>query len=194
MKNQSPYLWRKSTPEELSIPIMKALQHYPELQAKKIVFKYTRKQGTSIMKAQPIIKSILRVGDDREYVIFVNRTLSLGKTTSEISEIPESILVGWFGHELGHVMDYESRSKWGLIRFGLGYFFSAKYIRKAEQKADEIAVRHGLGEEILQTKNFILNHADLSEKYKRKIRKLYLSPEQLMEFIKGEKELNELTC
>ncbi len=189
MNNLSAYAWRKTIPEELSIPALKALQHYPELQSKKIEFKYTRKAGTSIMKAQPNISSVLQLGDDRSYIIYVNRVISFGTEKLAIVDLPEEVLKGWFGHELGHVMDYESRSKWGLFKFGLAYIFSKKYIKRAENKADRIAIQHGLGNEIIKTKNFILNHASLSEKYKNKIKRLYPSPEQIMEIIKGEERL-----
>ena len=82
-------------------------------------------------------------------------------------------------------MDYESRSALGMIKFGIGYLLSKNFIKGAEKRADEIAVAHDLGDEILTTKNFILNHAQLSEKYKAKIKRLYLSPEEIMEIISG---------
>jgi hypothetical protein len=36
---------------------------------------------------------------------------------------------------------------------------------------------------ILKTKDFILNHAEISDKYKARIKKFYLSPEELMEMV-----------
>lgn len=192
MKSFSTNVLRKTIPEELSTAALNALQHYPALRSKKIVFKYTRRAGNSIMKAQPDLTSVILSGIDRSYIIYVNRTLTLGDKTLMIQNVPEQVLKGWFGHELGHVMDYESLSKWGLFKFGMSYLVSKRFIRRAENRADRIAIRHGLGDDILRTKNFILNQAGLSEKYKRKIRKLYPSPEQIMEIIKGEEELEAL--
>lgn len=186
MSHLSTYSWRKTIPKELSKAALSALKHYPSLQMKKIVIRYTRKASSSIMKAQPDLKSVLRLGNDRSYIIYVNRTINLGDKEIMITSLPEEVLKGWFGHELGHVMDYESLSKWGLLRFGLGYLFSNKFVREAENRADRIAIKHQLGSEILSTKNFILSHAGLPEKYKRKIRKLYPSPEQIMEIIQSE--------
>lgn len=193
MKNLSPYSWRKSIPEELQLAALKALAYYPELQTKKIVFRYTRKEGTSIMKAQPDIKSVLRLGNDRSYIIYVNRTILLDNQTHQIHTLPEEVLTGWFGHELGHVMDYERLGKWGLIRFGIGYLLSGSFVKGAEQRADNIAVAHGMGKQILATKSYILNHAGISERYKQKIRKLYPSPEQIMEVIKGQKDISAIS-
>ena len=192
MKNLNPYAWRKEYPEELETPVLNALQHYPELQSKKIEFKYSRKPGNSIMKAQPNIKSVLQLGDDRAYIVYVNKIVKLGDEELPIESLPETVLIGWFGHELGHVIDYESLSNWGLIGFGLGYLLSKSSLRQAENRADRIAIKHGLGQEIIATKNFILNHTGLSEKYKRKIRRLYPSPEQIMEIINGEEKIKNL--
>jgi len=72
----------------------------------------------------------------------------------------------------------------GMMRFGIGYLFSSKYIKQAERVADTYAVNHGLGSYIVKTKHFILNHANLSEKYKSKIARLYLSPDDIMEQVK----------
>ena len=104
-----------------------------------------------------------------------------------MNHIPQNVLIGWLGHELGHVMDYHNRSGLNLIRFGMGYLFSESFVRKAEQRADRYAVRHGMKDYILETKNYILNHVGLSEKYKEKIKRLYVSPEQLLEFVNEEK-------
>lgn len=190
MKNLNSFAWRKEMPEELRIPILKALSHYPELQAKNITFKYTRRAGTSIMKAQPEVKSMLRLGEDRAYIVYMNRTLQLGQLHTALSDLPENILVGWIGHELGHVTDYESRTNWEMLIFAFGYLFSSGYIKKAENRADEYAIEHGLGKYIIQTKEFILNNADISEKYKKKIRKLYPSPEKIMELVNERETLN----
>src|SRR5690625_4767656 len=92
-------------------------------------------------------------------------------------------MIGWLGHELGHVMDYRSRSGFGMMIFGLRYLYSKNYLKEAERRADSFAIRHGMGNYIIATKNFILNHSDISEKYKDRIRRLYLSPEEIMEMV-----------
>lgn len=134
------------------------------------------------MQAQPKIKTMF--GAKREYNINISALFRLTTTAIPIHQIPPDIMVGWIGHELGHIMDYQNRNLSGMIRFGLGYLFSSKYVQQAERVADTYAVNHGLGSYILQTKNFILNHANLSEKYKRKIARLYLSPDDITEQVR----------
>ena len=136
------------------------------------------------MQAQPGFISILRGKNGRVYNINISALFKLTTTAIPIHQIPKDIMVGWIGHELGHIMDYESRNALDMIKFGVGYLFSANYIRQAEKIADTYAINHGLGNYIIQTKNFILNHSDLSEKYKKKIARLYLSPDEVVEQVR----------
>ncbi|NNE76582.1 MAG: hypothetical protein HKN31_05860, partial [Pricia sp.] len=94
------------------------------------------------------------------------------------------IMIGWLGHELGHVMDFKNRSGANLIGFGLRYLFSKNYIKRAERMADSYAVAHGMEDYILATKEFILTKAGLSQKYVDRIKRLYLSPEEIMDIVK----------
>jgi hypothetical protein len=92
-------------------------------------------------------------------------------------------MIGWIGHELGHIMDYEARSSIGMIGFGFGYVFSKKYVHKAERIADTYAVERGMADYIIATKNFILDHTELPQAYKNKIARLYLSPDDIVELV-----------
>ncbi|WP_421977377.1 hypothetical protein [Roseivirga seohaensis] len=180
--------WRKKIPEEIRTPALIALSHYPELKGIKIEFRFAEKKNKSVMSARPSLKSVFSLLEDRAYVIYVRRRFVIEGKLMRIEELPQTILVGWIGHELGHVMDYKDRSVLSLIGFGLGYLILGKYIRAAERRADEFAVRHGLRSEILETKNFILNNTHLPERYKKKIKRLYLSPEEVMEIVNTDEE------
>lgn len=136
------------------------------------------------MLAQPVFKTLFRNRSKREYVILIRREFTIGDTEFDCTQIPSDVLIGWLGHELGHIMDYRSRSSANLAFFGLRYLALDKHIRNAERTADEMAVNRGMADYIIGTKEFILNNATLSEQYKDKIRKYYLSPEQIMELVK----------
>jgi hypothetical protein len=101
-----------------------------------------------------------------------------------IQQIPDDVMIGWIGHELGHILDYESRSNAGMVSFGYRYYFSSEYVKSAEIAADTYAVNHGLGNYIISTKRFILDHAELPKAYKDKIARLYLSPDVIVEQIR----------
>ena len=70
-----------------------------------------------------------------------------------------------------------------MLVFGIKYLFSKDHIKEVERAADTFAIAHGMGYYIMETKNFILNHADISESYKLRIKSLYMSPEEVMQLI-----------
>ncbi len=165
-----------------------ALSHYPELEEVAIEFKFKSSLKRSFMKAQPKFSSIFRSKKKRAYVILMSETFKIDGMQLPIKEIPENVLIGWLGHELGHIMDYHTRNSLNLIFFGIGYWISPNYIRKAERTADTYAITHSMKDYILATKKFILNHSSLSEKYKARIRRLYLSPDEILLLVKKQEE------
>ena len=175
----SAFKSNKTIPKVIENEVLKALSFYPELKETQIDFVFKRNIKRSVMQAQPKISTMF--GTKRGYNINISALFKLTTTAIPIHQIPADIMVGWIGHELGHIMDYENRSVTGMMRFGIGYLFSSTYIKQAERVADTFAVNHGLGSYIVKTKHFILNHACLSEKYKKKIARLYLSPDDIME-------------
>jgi hypothetical protein len=183
----------KVIPELLREEILLALSYYPELLPTRIKFVILDPSiKKSIMLAQPLVPTLFKPKAERGYVIKISRYFKGDSQPVPIETIPQNILIGWVGHELGHIMDYLDRSVWSMIRYGLGYLFSRRYLMQAERAADLHAISHGLGEKIVATKNFILDHAHLPERYKAKIRRLYLSPEETVLLVEEyEDELGE---
>lgn len=132
------------------------------------------------MQARPSFGSFFKNRRNRSYVILISESFKISDKEFTTKDIPSNILIGWIGHELGHVMDYQNRSKTNLIWFGLKYLVSERFIVEAERAADTYAVAHGMEKYILATKEFILNHADIAVSYKDRIKKYYLSPEEIM--------------
>ena len=176
----------KSFPEYLKKEAKLALSFYPELVDTPIEFRLTKKMSTSVMKAQPKFLSLFKSRRQRQYVILISRSFGIHNKELNTSYIPVDVMVGWLGHELGHIMDYKNRSSLNLIVFGFKYVFSESFIKSAEQTADNFAVSHGMKHYILETKKFILNHTDLTPKYKEKIKRLYTSPEDVLDFVNQE--------
>ncbi|EAQ50733.1 MULTISPECIES: hypothetical protein [Leeuwenhoekiella] len=179
-------LKNKEIPERISHEIKIALSYYPELAETPIAFRFKKDIKKSTMQAQPAFKSLLKPRKKRSYVIFISKKIKIESESFKITDIPSDVLIGWIGHELGHIMDYRDRSSLDLIWFGIKYLYFPKFIREAERAADTFAVSHGMGKYILVTKDFILNHAHISAKYKARIKKLYLSPEEIMILINKE--------
>lgn len=170
-------------PPVISDEIHAALKYYPELEDTPIEFRFKKKIKKSTMQARPTFGSFFRSRKNRRYVILISETFKIADKKFLTKDIPSDILIGWIGHELGHVMDYRDRSKLNLIWFGLKYLLSDNHIVEAERAADTYAVRHNMEKYILKTKDFILNNADIRDSYKLRIKKYYLSPEEIMDVI-----------
>ena len=173
----------KIIPESIQAEAEKALSYFPELANTPIQFRFKDRIKKSTMQAQPLLSSFFKSREHREYVILISRKIQIEEEEFTISDIPKDVITGWLGHELGHVMDYRNRSSLGMLFFGIKYLFSSTHMKEVERTADTYAIQHGMGDYILKTKNFILEHASISEKYKRRIRRLYMSPEEVMELL-----------
>lgn len=182
MKNNDSIIIFKNklVPEAIVKEVQIALSHYPDLRETPIEFRFKKKIKKSFMQAQPKFSGLFKNKKDRSYLIMISESFHIENEEFEISEIPSEVLIGWIGHELGHVMDYQDRSGFNLLVFGIKYLTSSGFIKKAERAADTFAVNHGMGDYILATKDFIINHAHLSEPYKARIKRLYLSPDEIL--------------
>jgi hypothetical protein len=177
------YAVNKKIPEEMQNVILTALSFYPELIDTSIKFELKDNMRKAVMQAQPIIMSIYKKKSSRQYIVKISRHLNLAHEKIDISTLPCEVLVGWIGHELGHITDYKNRSSFSMIKFGLRYVLFKKFIIKAEKDADVCALEHGLGSYIMEAKNFVLDHADIPAEYKAKSRRFYLSPEEFERMI-----------
>lgn len=177
----------KVIPKSIEKEALKALSYYPELKDTSITFQFKKDIKKSTMQAQPTWSSFFKNKKDRAYIILISKKVKIDDETFKITNIPSDVLIGWLGHELGHVVDYMERSNMGMLVFGAKYLYSKGHIQEVERAADTYAVAHGMGEYILKTKDFILNHAKISPIYKARIKKLYLSPEEIMQLIEDHK-------
>lgn len=174
------YYQNKSIPIDILEPVKEALSYFPELEEVNISFELKENINGSVMQAQPKLLSLfVDKKDNRKYKIKITRELDFGDTIVPIQDVPEDALVGWIGHELGHVMDYVRRSSTNLMKFGAKYFLSDKKVVEAELMADGYAIGCGLGLQILATKEYILNQDGFDDEYKDKIRNLYMSPDMI---------------
>ncbi len=187
--NDSAVLTNKIIPLAILEEVKLALSFYPELADTPIEFKFKTNIKKSFMQAQPKFFDVFKNKKKRAYYVMISESVTIEEEVFTVAEVPTDVLIGWIGHELGHIMDYRERSGFNMVVFGVRYLFSNGFIKEAERAADTYAVNHGMGNYILATKDFILNHTSLSETYKNRIKRLYMSPEEIMVIVD---ELNEL--
>lgn len=180
----SAFRTNKNIPAVIERNVLTALSFYPELRETPISFVFKKNIRSSVMQAQPVFSTIIKRRVKRLYRINISSLFKLVHAAVPIHQIPDEIMIGWVGHELGHIMDYERKSNLQMIGFGIGYVLSPSFVKEAERIADTFAVNHGLGQYIIATKRFILDHAELPQAYKDKIARLYLSPENIVEQVR----------
>ncbi|WP_339925936.1 hypothetical protein [uncultured Cyclobacterium sp.] len=174
----------KIIPKEIRALTLEALSYFPDLVDTKIDFQFKNNITGSVMQAQPKVGSLFfHQKDNRSYKIKISRFLFLEDNPIPIEELPDDVLLGWIGHELGHIQDYLNRSAFDLLGFGVKYYLSNDFVTKAEIAADSFAVAHGLGEKIIATKNFVLNHDQIPLAYKQKLEALYMSPGEILSMV-----------
>ncbi|QXP69104.1 hypothetical protein H0I29_10680 [Polaribacter sp. R2A056_3_33] len=178
-------------PKTIKDEVETALNYYPQLKKIHIEFKFKKNIKKSTMQARPTFDSFFKFKKNRKFLILISEKFKISDKEFSTRDIPKDIFIGWIGHELGHIMDYQNRSKLNLIWFGLKYLFSDNHIVEAERAADGFAVKHKMESYIIKTKNFILNHADISEAYKNRIKRYYLSPEEIMVLVDDRNKLEE---
>ncbi len=179
MAQESPHIY----PKRIAQQAQKALAFYPELNNVAVAFEFKTKIKKSTMQAQPRFGSLFKSRAKRSYVIMISERIKIADSVYKTADVPEAVMIGWLGHELGHVMDYQRMTNLQLIWFGVKYLLFDNHIIEAERAADTFAVAHGMANYILETKNFILNNADIDSSYKLRIQKYYLSPEEIMELV-----------
>ena len=180
-KNQagSELIKNKLIPSELKEEILEALTYFPELEKIKIEFRFKDEIDGAFMQAQPKVASLFNSAKFRTYVVNIKKHFQSKDSVILMSSLPKNVLVGWLGHELGHILDYHGKDFFSVTELGIGYVLSDDYVKSTEFRADFNAIQHGLKDKILATKNFILNHPKLPESYKRKIRDFYPSEESI---------------
>jgi hypothetical protein len=181
----------KTYPNELISEIEKALSYYPDLEQTHIYFRWGRFARRSFMLAQPIVPTMFGKKENRHYQIIMKKRFFIKNKQFSNGRIPFDVIVGWLGHELGHILDYRDRSTWNLMWFGFWYYFSDAFIRKAEITADKNAAEHGLIKELTMAMEFSNNGSYFPQSYIDKLKHLYPSIAQIRNWARKATHLNK---
>ncbi len=170
---------------------MKAYKGFPELHSHRLVVRQQAMHITT-MQAQPIVNLAFFSRKKRHYIIRLSDNIHL-KDQIRVHELPEEVLVGWFAHELGHLIDYLPRTAANLLKFGIGYLAFPNFRIGAERKADIYAIARGFSAPIIATKKYILEKSSLPGHYKTRIERYYMSADEVALMVqKNEKEREKL--
>ena len=183
---RSAYGNKKTIPARIELECLAALSFYPELRNTSIEFKFGILNFTMISK--PKFKSIIKGKGQREYVIIVQKP-GLSKNNLEWTELSFNAMVGWIGHELGHVLHYSHKSTGGIMFTGIKYAFPG-YRRKMERFTDQLAIQHNLGYALYEGVYYLMNLSQATEHYKKSQEKFYLHTGDIIERINSKEALS----
>lgn len=178
----------KVIPLQIETAAREALDNYPKLNDVNIRFEFKDQIGNNFMQALPEVSTLFKDAKKRTYLVRMTSEMEVDNAVIPVSEIPHEVLVGWFAHELGHVMDYLDRGWADMTWFGIKYWWSEEFKIEAERTADLFAIEHNCADQLICTKKYILNNSSLPAPYLQKIENFYLSPERVLEIVKEVEE------
>ncbi len=155
-----------------------ALSYYPSLKDVHIDFVFLN--ITTTMQCRPTIHSIIQNLSQKEYIIYINNSKDFEGVLLE--NVPFNAQIGVIGHELAHIIDYENKNTIGVINRGLDYLSDEKK-KEYEQFIDSLTIKNGLGWQLYDWADFVLNKSNASKEYKDFKRNTYLTPEQIKSYI-----------
>lgn len=163
--------------DKLKPAFKKAWEGFPDLHHHTIKVQHKDLKRTS-MRAQPLIDQKIFNRGHRSYKIELNQNLTF-QDGRKLFQLPQAVLIGWFAHELGHIKDYQHRSGWGLFKLGIAYTLLPTYRIGVERKADLLALEKGFGPYLESTKKFLLHEGNVDPAYLGRLKKYYLSIEEI---------------
>jgi hypothetical protein len=169
----------KTFPAQLELECLVALSFYPELKNTAIEFRFGKSNFT--MTSKPKFNSILKGKQQRQYVVTIEK-LGSSKNNIEWKDLSFNAMVGWIGHELGHIVHYSHKTNSGVAFIGVKYAFPG-YRRKMERFTDQIAIQHDLGYALYEGVDYTMNRSHATEHYKTCQQKYYLQPEEIIDRI-----------
>jgi len=169
----------KSIPKEVELECLTALSYYPQLKNTHIVFRFGKTSST--MVSRPKLNSILKKNVKREYQVIIGKH-GASKIGLQWTELSFNSMVGWVGHELGHITHYDHKGFAGIAVMGIKYAFP-NYRRRMERFTDQLAIKHDLGSALYEGTEYAINSSHATQKYKKRLQKFYLSPVEIKKYI-----------
>lgn len=177
----------KKLPAGFELPCLIALSRYPELAHVKIEFVF--KKIATTMAARPCSNVLFRKGGNRDYRIFINTDAEKIKGVL-LHQVPFNAQVGIIGHELAHILDYESKSAGGLVVTGIRYV-SKKFRSRMEKETDQIAIQRGFGWQLYAFTDYLFTCKEVPASYLEYKKKVYYCPKDFLNMLKRNPQYSE---
>jgi hypothetical protein len=171
--------FNKKVPKEILSNFYTAIGYYPKLKNVNIKVRYGIIKTT--MQCRPRWDFLFHKRKNRSYVIYIGNKLKKGQGIL-YRNLPLNAQIGVIGHELAHIVDYQSMNNVKIIKFGINYLKSKKK-KEIENRTDLIAIHRGLGYQISDFSKYVFEESGASFKYLRYKMKFYFRPHQIREIL-----------
>ena len=168
----------KTFVDDYKAQCLKALSFYPEL--KNVDIEFREAEIGTTLAARPIFTSFFNTDYERKYEVIFNNS---DDCQVPFADLPEEGQIGILGHELAHILDYETKSFGQLLVTGC-FYINAHSIRNYERSIDEVTVERGLGKKLYYAYQYILEESEASRKYKDFKKFTYLEPHEILEQVR----------
>ncbi len=171
--------FNKKVPREVLSNFYTAIGYYPELKNVNIKVRYGTIKTT--MQCRPRWDFIFHKKENRSYVIYIGNKIK-NRNGILYRNLPLNAQIGVIGHELAHIIDYQSMNNVQMTRFGINYLTSKKK-REIENHIDLIAIHRGLGYQIKDFSKYVFEESGASLEYLKYKMKFYFRPHQIKEIL-----------
>ncbi len=169
------YGQNKSFTPSTELPALIALSFYPEL--KDVIITFEERPIKTTMAARPHMGQLLL--RDRSYYIFINNAAEkLGSVS--FHELSLEAQVGIIAHELSHIVDYHQKKTLSMFKCGLYYMMFKNYHKEMERATDLDVINRGLGKQLHDFADYVINKSNASTEYKSFKLNNYLSPKEIL--------------
>lgn len=136
----------KTIPVQYEEIVLIALSHYPELKGTQIEFQLVKKYPVPY-GCRPSASSVFKGLEKRCYIITIREEADAPVKDALLKNLPARAQIGVIGHELAHVVQYQSCNCRQLLTMLCTY--PLPFVkRRIERDADWLTIAHGLGNEL----------------------------------------------
>ena len=163
--------------EEYKTAFLIALSKYPELKNSRVNMQ-SDINARFTMQVLPVLKSIYKTKENREVTV----SMYSGPDTNRlrVMDLNHNTLVGWFAHELVHVMDELSKNVFQNIALGVHIWLSDRFSALYERDTDLRGIQRGLGYALHEGMVVFFNGVSIKPDRKLRMEKYYLAPDEIL--------------
>jgi hypothetical protein len=115
--------------------------------------------------------------------------ISTNSSDVSFEELSFNAQIGILAHEFAHILDYSQKSSLRLLLCGSYYITSERFHKNLERKTDQIVIDRGLGLQLFEFSDYVINHSSACNRYKDFKLKFYYNPAEIRDVMASRKDL-----